>query len=490
MLKAAKAILSAVIFVLTFGLLTGCGKPTPASLSKDVILALAKVKSVDGNVNLEMTGKIKDPSESGLSLDLSVNLDMAYETILKPDNAAHMNIKMNLSLLGMNYDTEVENYTLKGENGYETYNHIEGTWYKQTVEDSQSEANSLIPTDIFNALKDQKLTAELEDELQKINKKEAYLMHVTLSGDYLESFFSILGDMSDELFKDDTDLGDTSVKADIYIYKDVNVPAKIVLDLADLTSSLMPELGTNASAELSKYTLEMTFNAYNTVDKIQVPQEVLDSAEEGSGSGTGNGLDGLFGDTKDESGEDFNFGDSDFGDSNLESFDDDIEEAPVNEAGNYVITSYAGNLQSEIGVPDNYEYDYSSPNYLGLNLESDDYSSSFDYEFEAFTTMEEMAESYSEYFSYEGDEDYADLQISPERMTTVNGMEIHYISAQYLYAGSYSCVECYAWTAAPDGTPFVVSFLDFANEGVSARSAESLIQTAFSKVAIKADTTV
>lgn len=482
MRKVTKAILAAVIFVLTLGLLTGCGKPTPASLSKDVVLALAKVKSVDGNVNLEMTGKIKDPSESGLSLDLSVNLDMDYETILKPDNAAHMNMKMNLSLLGMNYDTEVENYTLKGEDGYETYNHIEGTWYKQTVEDSQSETNSLIPTDIFNALKDQKLTAELEDELQKINKKEAYLMHVTLSGDYLESFFSILGDMSDELFKDDTDLENTSVKADIYIYKDVNVPAKIVLDLADLTSSLMPELGTDASAELSKYTLEMTFNAYNTIDKIQVPQEVLDSAEENSG--TRDGLDGLFGDTKDESGKDFNFGDSDLEGS------DDVGEAPVNEAGNYVITSYAGNLQAEIGVPDNYEYDYSSPNYLGLNMESDDYSSSFDYEFEAFTTMEEMAESYSEYFSYEGDEDYTDLQISPERVTTVNGMEIHYISAQYLYVGSYSCVECYAWTAAPDGTPFVVSLSDFANEGIRARPAESLIQTAFSKVAIKADTTV
>lgn len=476
MRKRAKVILSAVIFILSLGLLTGCGKPTPVSLSKDVVVALSKVKSVDGNINLDMTGKIKDPSQSGLSLDLSVKLDMDYQTTLKPDNAAHMTMKMNMSLLGMNYDTELENYTLKGADGYETYSRLEDTWYRQSAEDSESESASLLPTDIFEALKDQKITAEIEDKLQKINKKEAYLMHVTLSGDYLESFFSILGSMSDQLFEDDADFEDAIVKADIYIYKDANVPAKIVLDLGDLTNSLLSGLDTGSSAEISRYALTMTFNSYNTVDEIQVPQEVLDNAEEGNAAGGS-----LFGDADDEFGEDFDFGDPD-----IEDYDDS-EEAPLNKAGNYVLTNYAGDLQVEIGIPKDYKYSYSSPNYLGLSAASDDYSSSLDYEFEEFASMEEMADSCSESFPSEEDEDYTDFQSSPERVMTVNDMEVHYISARYLYDGSYSCMDCYAWTSAPDGTPFLVSITDFASEGIDARSAESLIETAFSKVALTAE---
>ena len=161
---------------------------------------------------------------------------------------------------------------------------MEDTWIRQNVEDYESQTESLIQADIYRAIADKKLTATLDEELQKVNKKDAYLLHVSLDGEYLDSLFSSLGDMGDELFEGDMDFSDTTTDADIYIYKDANVLAKMEIDLTDISSEIMSGISEDVSFDVTEYTLTLTMNSYNTVDVIKVPDNALRDAVEADSS--------------------------------------------------------------------------------------------------------------------------------------------------------------------------------------------------------------
>lgn len=471
-----RLILTAITATFVLGGMTGCGKPTPVSIAADVVKTLEKIESVDGTMELSFSGKVSDPSDSSLSLDMDLNMNMDFQSTVTPEEAAYMNMELNLSLLGMNYDINAESYTIQADDGYEVYTCMQDTWVKQTVENFESQTESLMQADIYRAIAGEKLTATLDEELQKVNKKDAYLLHVSLDGEYLDSLFSSLGDMGDELFEGDMDFSDTTTDADIYIYKDANVLAKMEIDLTDISSQLMSGISEDASFDVTEYTLTLTMNSYNTVDVIKVPDNALrDAVETDSSQDIMGNLFGSDDDLSDDESDSDDFDTSDL-------FTD--EEAAINEAGNYIITNSAGDLQAEIGVPDNYEYAYSTPNALSLEYETDEISISLQYAFDDFTEMSNMAAEYSDY-SFLADEDsFTNITSAPETTTTVNGREIHYITVSYVYADEHNCIDCYAWTEASTGVPFLVEMDFFPYEENASLNTEELIQTVFSKITL------
>lgn len=473
-----RLILTAITATFVLGGMTGCGKPTPVSIAADVVKTLEKIESVDGTMELNFSGKASDPSGSGLSLDMDLNLNMDFQSTVTPEEAAYMNMELNLSMLGMNYDMNAESYTIKGDDGYQVYTCMEDTWIRQNVEDYESQTESLIQADIYRAIADKKPTATLDEELQKVNKKDAYLLHVSLDGEYLDSLFSSLGDMGDELFEGDMDFSDTTTDADIYIYKDANVLAKMEIDLTDISSEIMSGISEDVSFDVTEYTLTLTMNSYNTVDVIKVPDNALRDAVEADSSQDIMG--DLFGSDDDLSGIEDESGSDDLDTSDL--FTD--EEAAINEAGNYILTNSAGNLQAEIGVPENYEYSYSTPNVLNLEYETDEISISLQYGFDDFTEMSNMAAEYSDYSFLANEHSFTNITSAPETTTTVNGREIHYVTVSYVYAGEHNCTDCYAWTEASTGVPFLVEMDFFPYEENASLNAEELIQTVFSKVTL------
>ena len=284
--------------------------------------------------------------------------------------------------------------------------------------------------------------------------------------------------MGDELFEGDMDFSDTTTDADIYIYKDANVLAKMEIDLTDISSEIMSGISEDVSFDVTEYTLTLTMNSYNTVDVIKVPDNALRDAVEADSSQDIMG--DLFGSDDDLSGIEDESGSDDLDTSDL--FTD--EEAAINEAGNYILTNSAGNLQAEIGVPENYEYSYSTPNVLNLEYETDEISISLQYGFDDFTEMSNMAAEYSDYSFLANEHSFTNITSAPETTTTVNGREIHYVTVSYVYAGEHNCTDCYAWTEASTGVPFLVEMDFFPYEENASLNAEELIQTVFSKVTL------
>lgn len=469
-------ILTAITATFVLGSMTGCGKPTPVSIAADVVKTLDKIESVDGTMELNFSGKVNDPSESGLSLDMDLNMNIDFQSTVTPKEASHLNMGMNFSLLGMNYDIDAESYTIQTDDGYEVYTCVQDTWIKQNIEDFEYQTESLMQADIYRAIADKTLTATLDDELQKVNKKDAYLLHVSLDGEYLDSLFSSLGDMGDELFEGDMDFSDITTDADIYIYKDANVLAKMEIDLTDVSSEIMSGISEDASVDVTEYTLTLTMNSYNTVDTIKVPDNALRDAVEADSSQDIMG--NLFGSDDDLS--DDESGSDDFDTSDL--FTD--EEAAVNEAGNYIITNSTGELQAEIGVPENYEYTYSTSNVLCLGYETDELSISLQYGFDDFTEMSNMAAEYGDYSFFADDDSYSDITSAPEATVTVNGYEVHYITVSYVYDGEDNCIDCYAWAETSAGVPFLVEMDFYPYTEDASLNTEELIQTVFSKITL------
>lgn len=462
MTKDKKVVILAVAATAIFGLMAGCGKPTPISISKDVVNSMDKVKSVDGNMELVFNGQIVDTVEAGLSMDLGVEMNMNFQSTVTPEFASYIDMNMKFSALSMNYSADMENYTVKKDGDYISYTLAEDTWTKQKIEDF-SLMDALVQKDIYSAIASGKLKATLDDKLHKVNEKDAYLLHVTLDGDYMDDLFSSVGDIFDGLL-DEVDFSKIEAEFDIYIYKDANVPAKFEIDLKDMADSMMEGLAGDGSLTVNEYSMTATMNSYNTVEPIKVPDEALRDAVETDDSQS---LSDLFGDLED--------GDDDD--------DYSYSEAPQDENGNYIIKNYDEDLQAVIGLPENYEHSYSSDSYFYMEDDSDKYNTTLGYEFDDYSTMEETAEYYSDY-SYT-DDDYSDIKSTPETTVTVNGMEIHYTSIEYLYMKEYSCVDAYAWTETSTGVPFVVVIEFFPYEDSATATPEELVKTAYSKVVLE-----
>lgn len=464
MTKDKKVVILAVAATAIFGLMAGCGKPTPISISKDVVKAMEKIKSVDGSMELVLNGQMVDVVEAGFSMDLDVEMNMDFQSIVTPETASYLNMNMSFSALSMDYSTDMESYTVKEDGDYVTYTLAEDTWTKQKIENFSSDMDSMVQMNTYSAIADGKLKATLDDSLYKINKKDAYLLHVTMDGDYLNDMLSSVGDMFDGLM-DDMDFSDVEAEFDIYIYKDANVPAKMEVDLKDMANTLVGDLGEGGSFDVDEYTITIMLNSYNTVEPIKVPDVALRDAVDSDSSSIGD----LFGDLEDGIDDE----DDDYGSS----------EAPQNENGDYIIKNYDEDFQALIGLPENYEHSYSSDSYLYIEDDSDEYNIDLGYEFNDFSTMEETAEYYSDY-SYTN-EDYSDIKSTPETTVTVNGMEIHYTAIEYLYMDEYKCVDAYAWTDTAAGVPFVVEIEFFPYEDSATATPEELVKLAYSKVVLE-----
>lgn len=466
MTRDKRVAILAIAVTATIGLMAGCGKPTPASIAKDVVKALDKVESMDGEMEMIFDGKISDVSGSGISVDMAMELNAEYQAIITPEAAAYMEATMTISAMSMEESVDVESYTVKGDEGYDVYTLTDDIWTKSTAEDFESKNESMVQKNIYEGIAGEKLEATLEEDLEKINGKEAYVLNVTIDGDYINEVFSTIGDLSEGMVNDDID-SKTKLDAKVYIYKDANVPAKIEMDCKNLADDMFASQDETASIKVDEFTLTMTMNSYNNVDEIEVPKEAVNNATE---IDTDQDFGNLFGDADEE-----DFDDTD----DTDDLDGELE---PNADGNYVITNYEETLQAEIGLPENYEHSYSAPNYLAAEKETEDYDISATYTFEDYGKMEDMAKELGDYTYFEEDEDYKDIEKTPEATVTVNGMEIHYITVKYIYSEEYKCIDVFAWTKTSDDSPFLVELELFGYSESADINAEEVIQEIYSKV--------
>ena len=290
---ATVMILAAVILGVGYYILET--HPTPVHLAKRTADNLGKVHSAEAEVEMDYEGTVT-VFKNDVQIGMGTKFDM--EAVTDP-SASHTNGSLTISFMGFDVDVPVESYVQK-ENGEPVLymNIANKTWTKQKVNDP---ANTMpeIDTRAVTALLIHKIIsgeikAELAEETEMICDKEAYKLSFDISGKTLEELLNAAAAYNENAAKlaESLDLSGTGAHIDMWIYKDMKLPARIAIDCTALGSylvqSMLEEKGLVGTA--TKFTAVVTFTQYNTIEKIEVPEEVVGSAVEGGGNSILNGL--------------------------------------------------------------------------------------------------------------------------------------------------------------------------------------------------------
>lgn len=483
MIKWKKGIAAVGICLFVLGILNGCNKTTPQSLAGDVVKNSADIKSADADMTIDFQGSIPmDIFGEQESADFAMSTGMNIKCVQDPETAAAMQGSCQISAMSSQYDLDFESYTVKEEEQYVTYLNVLDQWIKILTE-KQIRTDAVTQIALFREIADGGITAELDEELAKVNDKEAYVMRVTADGEFLEAFLLAQGEILWE--KEDLDLSGIQAELVVYIDKDTRQLAKIEADGTELGMALFKNSDVGETVEVTSFCITVTVNSYNTAEAIQVPEDALENAAEGTD-------DTYLKEWVDGFGEEI-LGDTDeiFENSAEESAEENYaesEEAIQNKDGSYTIFSDIGSLQAIIFLPDEFEYESSTSVYLSADCYTKNAILGVQYCYDTISTMEEMAEYYCDLGYLENEESYANIVSSGETTMKVNKMEIHYVAIQYEYLEEdrrYPCMECYAWTRPEElSSPFVVG-ISYIGESGDDPDPETLVRQVYRGVTLK-----
>ena len=278
------AVFLAILMCIT--LLAGCSlKPTALGVAKKAADKMSKVESLRGNVTIEYEGDI---SYGVLSGDFGITLDQNVESCSKT-GVTHMSGTANASVMGMDAGIPVEIYLQKEEGKVTGYVSADGNnWISREQSLSTQEPNALLGLGIIKKILDKEIEAELAEEPETVGGREAHVLNVTLRGEILREIMRelLLSLGQDAAAADDADLTDVSVDAVIYVWTDTYQIAGIRMDCTSLGNVMIAGIaGDNGiEVETKKFLVTYMASEYDTVNDLEIPQEVIDSAQSGTSS--------------------------------------------------------------------------------------------------------------------------------------------------------------------------------------------------------------
>lgn len=249
----------------------------PVDLAKSVVENMAKEKGYTINQGIDFQAKV---SAQGVNADMKMNVEFGGDVSQSPKVATHLKGKTSMSLFSQSQEREMEMYIVADDSATTAtmYSTSDGsTWNKTTT--NLSSATSVYSPSIYQAVVDGKADATLSKKLEKINGKDAYKLEVTLNGDTLkDALAAVSAGGNSVLSTSSVDLSKASIAANVYIYKDNKLPAKVDLDLKSLGSSLMGSLGNQSNVEVEKFEINMDFKDYGE-KTITVPDSIINSVD-------------------------------------------------------------------------------------------------------------------------------------------------------------------------------------------------------------------
>jgi hypothetical protein len=313
-LTAAAAVL---ITVLVF---SGCAslnpfKPSVLSLTKDAVTNFGKVRS--GTVEYTVDSDLALGSK-GLDISLDMQLDVeGHSEFTRDPDRTKTDATVRVNVLGQEQTFSTEGYTDKLEDGTTvTYSRMEGgEWYKTTTPPEENEdgegssGTGIDPLTLGGGLLkmaiDNPLGAELLEEMSSVHGKEAYQINCTIPGSILKEAIENMdnknADKIAELTKD-IDWDAVEIPAELYIYKENKLPARIYLDCKTIGTQFIQVLLNQMGGELPldqvsidarTLTVDIIIDDYDEIAPIEIPQEALDAKEMSSEEGL-SGLGNLF----------------------------------------------------------------------------------------------------------------------------------------------------------------------------------------------------
>lgn len=255
-------------------LLSGCQEPpTPAGLLQELSENIDKVGSFAANmlVGMEVTGEIMEGQVS--TIDVKVDLDI--ESTKEP-SAVYMGGSVGVSMIGMDISVDMENYTLKENDGYVSYTKMNEQWMKETVE-SEGTATGITA---FKDLAGDEDAFSLSEEKVVVNDQKCYEIKGKFDADKLLDVLNSAGNAADSVsgLAGEVEFGDAKVPVRICIYEKTRLPA--VLEI-DFTSAMQGYLaGVSEEASIDDFKITITYNSFDDVDEIIVPKKAKKAVEE------------------------------------------------------------------------------------------------------------------------------------------------------------------------------------------------------------------
>lgn len=303
-----KTIRAVLIFLLVAVLTAGCGlarlgKPSVVSLAKDAMTNLNKAGSAEIRVKTE--GDLSAVYDS-LNIGLNITLDSDTDIEMTKDPArAKGTTDLTVGAVGQEQTIHGQFYRDRSDSAVTTYVRWEnGDWMKKTEEVKQAaEAEEekgkgiAIPDSVMQMagilkyLSDGSLKAELMEETVQVNEKEAYQINSVLSGEVLKTFIEsgVINIGSIDLNKVNVDWATISVPAELYIYKDSRLPARIKMDCTSIGSQIVGNMlkeelgelpfGQELRVDVNSFTVDITIDRYNEIEAFEIPAETADAAE-------------------------------------------------------------------------------------------------------------------------------------------------------------------------------------------------------------------
>ena len=307
MLKKKNFILFGTAAILAAGLLAGCGSSantdsttqtgetttaaegtlTAESLCKEVSEKMNDIKSYSFDTKTKI-----DYSVAAEGIDMTMKMDaiMEGETVTE-SKESHIKFDYNASMLGQEIKAENEAYASIADDGsYVTYSKTEkdgedGKWTKNESE-TPIDLDNIRNADIYKQIADGKINAVLTDGNDKVNGKDVYKIETTLPGEIFEEVYSNMyggGSETSDAFSG-ADFSKVNAKTELYIYKDSRLPARTYMDIREYGETLMEQAMSsggstqNYTMSFEDFSVDMTTDNYNTIDKIVIPDEVLKEA--------------------------------------------------------------------------------------------------------------------------------------------------------------------------------------------------------------------
>jgi hypothetical protein len=142
----------------------------------------------------------------------------------------------------------------------------------------------------MKAIADGDISAQLREETVMINDKEAWQMDFVITGEFLGQMLDKGGFTLGGLSIDTADINwaEIEVPAQIYIYKETELPARITMDCTPIGAQMIESMFTDYMDSLSlegirlkvtSYTLDITIDRYNEIEAFEIPAEAAGAAE-------------------------------------------------------------------------------------------------------------------------------------------------------------------------------------------------------------------
>lgn len=146
---------------------------------------------------------------------------------------------------------------------------------------------------VFQAVSDDSLQAEIQDDKETVNGQESYVMNISLTGDLLEEVVTAAmhglssGRGSGLVDLEGTDWDSITADARFYIAADRYLPVRAEIDIHELmnaalnsalSDSEIMKLLDGVEVSVTDMEIDVDFNSFGTVEEIAVPQDARENA--------------------------------------------------------------------------------------------------------------------------------------------------------------------------------------------------------------------